>query len=91
MIERKLSTLKPHETMKISGDIEVTRVPGGYIYHMKKCSTFVPKCYEAEFDYTTEEARQYYNELFERNLGEDWTKAKKSDIIDVILGEYLPF
>lgn len=91
METKTITMLRAHETMKLDDGTEIMRVPGGYLYTKNKQTVFVAKAYEQEFELTLEQKRQFLNEKLERNLGENWTNAKKEDIIDVILGEYVPF
>ena len=88
---KPIKMLLPHETIKLEDGTEVMRVPGGYLYTKHKCTVFVKDTYEPAFDKTHEQQKQYLDEMLSRNLGPDWTKADKNDILDVLVGDYLPF
>lgn len=83
--------LKLHEELKISTDLSVIRVPGGWLYKTKHSTTFVPFVYDDQVSLSYEDQFNELKRKLERNLGEDWTKANKKDIIDVLLGVYIPF
>ena len=91
MVTKTIEMLQPHESLKITDDTEVMRVPGGYLYTHKKHCVFVPKTYDPDFEMTTEQRKEYWEKHLSTNLGEDWRKASKEDIIDVIIGQYIPF
>jgi hypothetical protein len=88
---KNMYNLKLNEELKITSDLSIIRVPGGWVYKSKQAMTFVPFNEDSQLTKSYAEQFEDVNRKLERNLGEDWTKANKKDIIDVVLDMYIPF